>query len=105
MKWIPITYYEFYDCPRLFIAEWNGALFIFDCPFSDSFDEYPEYYSVYRLSLDVYSVSSLSEVLSVIVSEAPCCEVAVCEVVFDESRRRAIGRDVLRRVSIKCSSI
>lgn len=47
--WIPIQYRDFYDIPRIFVMHHLGDTFVFDCPFDDDADEYPEYYVVRRL--------------------------------------------------------
>ncbi|MBS1790162.1 MAG: hypothetical protein JST85_20730 [Acidobacteria bacterium] len=49
MEWTPIRYRDFYDLPRIFITSYNGKNYLFDCPFDDELDDYPESYRVYQL--------------------------------------------------------
>lgn len=46
---VPIQYRDFYDVPRVFVARYKGQLFLFDCPFDDTLDEYPDHYEVHLL--------------------------------------------------------
>lgn len=48
---VPINfrYGEFWDVPRIFVVEHEGQLWLFDCPFSDELDDYPDEYAVYLL--------------------------------------------------------
>jgi hypothetical protein len=49
MKWVPIRYRDFFDVPRIFIAAYEGARYLFDCPFDDELDYYSDHYRVYQL--------------------------------------------------------
>ena len=49
VTWLPIIYREFYDIPRVFLVDYRGGSFFFDCPFDDSLDDYPDIFIVYRL--------------------------------------------------------
>lgn len=61
VTWLPIIYREFYDIPRVFHVEYRGTTFLFDCPFDDNLDEYPGFFTVYRLPNDLRDqVESLS---------------------------------------------
>ncbi len=51
MNWVSIRYRDFYDLPRIFIASYEGRQYLFDCPFDDALDDYPESYRVYQLPL------------------------------------------------------
>jgi hypothetical protein len=46
-------YREFFDVPRSFIvlSDDRSNYFLFDCPFDDVMDDYPNEYAVYRLPL------------------------------------------------------
>jgi hypothetical protein len=48
MDWAPIRYRDFYDLPRIFITSYNGQDYLFDCPFDDELDDYPDSYRVYQ---------------------------------------------------------
>ena len=66
MSWLPMKYRDFYDVPRAFVAEREGQLYFFDCPFDTVADDYPEYFTVYLLpnelamELDTISWESLA---------------------------------------------
>ncbi len=49
MKWLPITYRDFYDVPRAFVVAARGDWLFFDCPFDAAADEYRSDYAVYVL--------------------------------------------------------
>jgi len=71
---------------------------LFECEFSDDLDEYPDVYRVFLLK-DVTerelqgSWMQLSEK-----SQAYLSEIAVKDVVFDETKRRTIEADALERL-------
>lgn len=46
--WLPIKYREFYDIPRIFLVDYQGSSFFFDCPFDENLDDYPDVFTVYR---------------------------------------------------------
>ncbi len=97
---LPIRYRDFYDVPRAILVQYGGALYFFDCPFSDALDEYGDEYSVYRLrqepssSLDDASWEGLpgnSEYLG---------SVPVKAVAIDSTRRRSIDAGVCQRLGV-----
>jgi len=96
--WCPITYYEFYDVPRLFVVEWHGRFVAFDCPFDEDLGDYPPQYAVYsspRLrEVEVERAWLLRE----LAIKKPDGQVPVGAVVFDESRRQMMRDDVLWRL-------
>ena len=47
--WYNIEYREFHDVPRIVIASKGSDTFLFDCPFDEEIDEYPDYYRVYLM--------------------------------------------------------
>lgn len=49
MQWATIQYRDFYDVPRIFVTNHQGQLYLFDCPFDDALDDYPDSYRVYQL--------------------------------------------------------
>ena len=44
-----IQYRGFWDVPRIFLAHHQGQTFLFDCPFSEELDDYPEVFKDYLL--------------------------------------------------------
>jgi hypothetical protein len=48
-----IVYRGFWDVPRIFLARVGGDVYLFDCPFSETLDDYPDVYEVFLLSPSV----------------------------------------------------
>jgi hypothetical protein len=48
-RWTPIKYRDFYDIPRIFLAETPEQVFLFDCPFNEEQDEYETTFKVYLM--------------------------------------------------------
>jgi hypothetical protein len=47
--WVPVRdYRDFWDVPRIFFVERDGHLYLFDCPFDEETEDFPE---TYRVSL------------------------------------------------------
>jgi hypothetical protein len=93
---IQIQYRDFYDIPRVFVAELEGVRFLFDCPFNEELDDYPDAYDVFvlprltREDLDG-SWAGLSGRAIQHLGRVP-----TTTVVFDDSRRKTIEASVLR---------
>jgi Transposase DNA-binding len=45
----PITYRDFWDVPRIFLARHGEGVLLFDCPFDETMEDYPDFYQVYLL--------------------------------------------------------
>src|SRR5258708_37801800 len=93
-----IQYRDFYDVPRMFIVRHRDHVFLFDCPFDEGLDEYPDHYSVYLLS--PISSEELDGSWTNLSQRAICNlgQIPVNSVVFDPTRRRSIdggGLDAL----------
>lgn len=95
MAWIEISYREFYDVPRVFIAVFGGTTYIFDCPFDDAMDEYPDHYNVYVLEDDTMLHGSWEgiDAHGQLVGVVPVSSVA-----FDETKRRSVDDSVFTRI-------
>jgi hypothetical protein len=98
--WVPIRYLGFWDVPRNFLVRFGGEFLLFDCPFDENIDDYPDAYSVYALpemtdaeidtdwaGLPTRATRSLGTV-------------PISAVTFDETRRKAIRADVFDRLGI-----
>ena len=49
-EWIDIVEYrDFSDVPRIFVIVVDERTFLFDCPFDEQIDDYPDEYTVYEL--------------------------------------------------------
>ncbi len=47
--WAPIRYRDFWDVPRIFLATYGGQCYLFDCPFDEDVEDFPEIYHVYTM--------------------------------------------------------
>ena len=94
MRWVPIRYREFYDIPRLFLAEHAGAVYVFDCPFDERADEYPEHYRVYQLPAEIAAAADAASWEGLAHAGTFVGEVPVGAVHFDATHRTAIDDSV-----------
>lgn len=101
---LAIQYRDFYDVPRIFIVNHRGTLYLFDCPFNQDLDEYPDIYRVFVLPAE--SCSDLSGSWDDLASRATAYlgEVPVKSVQFDSTRRREIEIDVIAELERKLST-
>jgi hypothetical protein len=98
MNWATIRYRDFYDVPRIFITKHNGKLYLFDCPFDEEIDDYPDRYQVYELpaiSEDELQGSweRLPERAVRVLGAVP-----VVQVQFDATKRNSINTVVLEEL-------
>jgi hypothetical protein len=92
---LPITYRDFYDVPRMILVEYEGAFYLFDCPFNDEMDDYPSAFTVYRLepaqgrrALESRAWVGLAE------KGKEVGQVSVEDVHLDSSKRRSLAASV-----------
>lgn len=93
-EWVPIRYRGYWDVPRIFLVRFGGTLYLFDCPFSEALDDYPDVYSVFTLpDLPDDEIpddwTTLPARATRLVGEVP-----VAAIRFDPTRRQAIGAEV-----------
>lgn len=93
-SWLPISYRDFYDVPRLFLVEHSGSLFVFDCPFDDKLDDYRDAYSVYRLTPELRGSIDTIEWHLLVTRLEPVASVPVRSVEFDPTRRTSVKADI-----------
>lgn len=92
---VPITYREFWDVPRVFLASYKGQTFLFDCRFDESEEDFKDHYEVHLMqALSPEDLSGdwqhLSERAKRHLGPAP-----IRNVVFDPTRRKAIDPRIL----------
>lgn len=93
-SWLHFEYRDFYDVPRAIVVESQGTLFLLDCSFDMTIDEYPDIYSVYSLPIQIrdrlkeMDWTGLHEIGTYITS------VPVIKVKLDPTRRRAIAAEL-----------
>jgi len=96
-RWTPIKYRDFYDIPRIFLAETPERAFLFDCPFNEEKDEYEETFKVYlmpRLGEKELAGSwkNLPQRATQLLGE-----VGTAEVEFDPTLRQQVNLEMLGR--------
>jgi hypothetical protein len=90
---VKIEYREFWDVPRFFIIRLDCDVWLFDCRFDQSIDDYPECYRVYAISRDV----PVNEDWNRISEEGRFLgEVKVANVKFDETKRQEMSLDFFK---------
>lgn len=92
--WLSIRYRDFYDVPRCILVEYRGRHYLFDCPFDDSSDEYPDRYTVYALSTESLSDINTVDWNQISRKGTPIGDVLVSDVEFDETKRQAISAKI-----------
>ncbi len=94
MTEVPIRYRGFWTVPRIFLVRHLGLLYLFDCPFSEELDDYPDVYSVYTLP-DIPDEDTPNDWTTLVPrATAYLGTVPVKEVRFDPTRRKTIGAEV-----------
>jgi hypothetical protein len=99
--WISIRYLGFWDVPLNFLVRWDDHLLLFDCPFDEELDDYPDHYTVYDMpelmvkdiegSWDLLPQKAMSKIGTV----------SKTDVTFDGTRRKAIRSEVLQRLPLQ----
>jgi hypothetical protein len=94
-RFVPIQYRDFWDVPRIFLVEYKGLSFLFDCPFDDEVEDYANEYRVYLLPVLhpgelVGSWANLCEKADQFLGEVP-----VGRLLFDPSKRKEMDAEVL----------
>lgn len=97
-KWVAFEYRDFWDQPRILYASDGERAFLFDCPFDERLDAYPETYNVYLMPhLDPSELSG-----SWVGLEQRALRllgaVRLSPAVLDPSRRAQIDLDVLSQL-------
>jgi hypothetical protein len=93
MKWLPIQYAGFHDVPLMFLVNYGGHSYVFDCEFNDEADEYEEFFVAYRLKKLMHRIepSSWKDLPN---AGERIGTVRVDNVRFDESMRKFIDASV-----------
>jgi hypothetical protein len=95
---IPINYRDFWDVPRIFVTSYQGQQFLFDCPFNETAEDYPDRYAVYLMpSLTEDDLQGSWAVLPAKATRR-LGTVPVIEIRFDATRRQAIDATVLDEI-------
>ncbi|HEX9244090.1 MAG TPA: hypothetical protein VF875_16725 [Anaeromyxobacter sp.] len=92
--WLPITYREFYDVPRVFTVAVRGEWLLFDCPFDEASDEYGTDYIVYALPVPPPSTGSWAGLAG---SAHQRGTIGVSAVTFDSTKRTCVGEESIEQ--------
>jgi hypothetical protein len=95
----PIRYRHFYDIPRSFLVTADDITYLFDCPFNESGDEYPEHFSVYRVGTPLEDDPEAIAWDDLQEGGEYLGTVSTSSVLFDESRRRSVDETILNSLS------
>jgi hypothetical protein len=94
-RWSPIRYRDFYDVPRIFVAEHAGVAYMFESRFRDAEDDYSDQYSIYTLSpAIVQGLDQTSDWAALLTDAKLVGQIAVNAVRFDETRRGFVSNEV-----------
>ncbi|MBX9625825.1 MAG: hypothetical protein K2X82_18640 [Gemmataceae bacterium] len=98
-RWVPIDYRDFWDVPRIFFAAAGGDLFLFDCPFDEEVEDFPNDYRVHRMPplTPDDRAGSWAELHRKAVRELGT--VPVTAVTFDPTKRKFIDGAILDEVA------
>jgi hypothetical protein len=101
--WISIRYREFWDVPRIFLVPYQGKWFLFDCPFDEATEDFPDFYRVYLIPEP--SEEELAGSWDKLHERATRCmgEVPIAQVHFDSGKRREIDTRVLDELMAQSS--
>jgi hypothetical protein len=91
---LPIRYRGYWDVPRIFLTRYRGHLYLFDCPFSETLDDYPDVYAVYLMPEIPDDETPTDWTTLPPRATAYLGEVPVKAVRFDPTRRQTIGAEV-----------
>ncbi len=99
--WAPIRYREFWDVPRIFLVPYQGKWFLFDCPFDETSEDYPDSYRVYVIPEP--SEEELAGSWDKLPEKAMRCwgDVPIGTVRFDLSKRGEIDTSVLDELTAR----
>jgi hypothetical protein len=95
---VPIQYRGFWDVPRIFLARYQGRTFLFDCPFDEQLDDYPDTYGVFLLP-DLQE-EELPKDWTCLRQRAVDClgNIPVSRVTFDPTKRQSIDSGLLDEI-------
>jgi hypothetical protein len=98
--WLPITYRDFYDVPRLIVVEWRGDLYLLDSPFDEDLDDHADTFTVYRLPADARDAVAEASWAALPRSGEAVGQIAVQAVQFDSTRREAVSDELFRTLGL-----
>lgn len=102
--WAPIQYRDFWDVPRIFLVPYQGKWVLFDCPFDEATEDFPDFYRVYVISEP--SDEDLAGSWDKLHEKAThfSGDIAIAKVHFDPSKRREVDTRILDELTA-CGAI
>lgn len=96
--WLPITYREFWDVPRIFFVPFDAQTYLFDCAFDEGTEDYPDQYEVFLMTrlTDEQMAGSWERIREKATRKLGT--VPVSTVQFDPTRRKEIRSDIFDRL-------
>jgi hypothetical protein len=97
--WADINYRGFWDIPRIFFVRHGGQLYLFDCPFDDTIDDYPDSFTVYEMPelTEADYAGSWAHLADKAIRRVG--EVPVASVTFDPTKRRQIDTAIFANLT------
>lgn len=92
-QWLGIRYRDFWDVPRMVAIDFEDTTYVLDSRFDDTNDEWSNFFTVYRVSRPVPPDGTWDTVLDGAIEIG---RLAVDEVTFDSTKRRALDASVLQ---------
>lgn len=94
--WAPISYRGYWDVPRIFLTRYQGDIYLFNCPFSEELDEYPDDYEVFLMPADMHEENLPTDwTLVAGLAVRRLGTVPVTDVQFDPTRRKQVNTSAL----------
>jgi hypothetical protein len=98
--WLPILYRGYWDVPRIVLVRRGGQVFLFNCPFSEELDDYPDDYEVFLLPPDTHEENLPADwTLLRNLAVRRLGTIPVDRVTFDPTRRKFIDGAILEEVA------
>ena len=98
--WLPITYRDFYDVPRLVVVEWRADLYLLDSPFDEALDDYADIFPVYRLPPDARGAVAEDSWAALPPLGEVVGQISVGDVRFDSTRRKAMSDELFQALGL-----
>lgn len=99
-----VQYRDFWDVPRIFVARYQDELFLFDCPFDEDVEDFPDSYKVYRMPALTHEDLAGSWYGLEAKAIGFLGEVPISKVQFDGTRRKEIDAGVLEHLTARAKA-
>jgi hypothetical protein len=99
-SWSSIQYRDFWDVPRIFVTQYRGMWFLFDCTFDDETEDFPDTYQVSLISPPEPADLAGSWIDLPKKAVQFLAEIPIARVQFDPTRRKAIDDTLLAKLTV-----